>query len=119
MLEPFVISLALLLTVPITLFAKRVSPQPASPIVHNNIKYSAEGDGRTGYVVATDVSSGKELWRAEIFHVHLKPFLEEDVQWVFINCLKVTDSALLVRDEKSRCYRLNLDTRHVEKTRCP
>lgn len=118
MLKLLVIPLAVLLAVPMTLSAKRVPPQPVSPIVHNNVKYSAEGDGRTGYVVATDDSNGTELWRAKIFHVHLKPFLEEDVQWVFISDLKLSGNALLVRDEKSRCYRVDLFTKHVQRSSC-
>ena len=83
-----------------------------------NIEYSADGDGRTGYVVATEVATGKELWRVKIFHIHVKPWLEEDVQWVFISDLKLLDNTLLVRDEKSRCYRVDLATTHVHKSNC-
>jgi hypothetical protein len=119
MLKFLAFLLAILLAIPITSSAKRVPPQPVSPLVHNNVKYSAEGDGRTGYVVATDDSNGKVMWRAKIFHVHLKPFLEEDVQWVFISDLKLSGNALLVRDEKSRCYRVDLSTKRVQRSSCP
>lgn len=111
--------LLMIAAISLNMSAKRMPPQPVSPVVRNNIEYSTDGDGRTGYVVATDVANGKELWRAKIFHVHLKPFLEEDVQWVFITDLKLVDNALSVRDEKSRCYRLDLATRYVRKTQCP
>jgi hypothetical protein len=70
-------------------------------------------------VVANEVTTGNELWRVEIFRVHLEPGLEEDVQWVFISDLKLLDSTLLVRDEKSRCYRLDLTTKQVKKSQCP
>ena len=106
-------------TAPFDMFAKRIPPPHVSPVVYKNVKYSAEGDGRTGYVVAVDVETGKELWKAEIFHVQLKALLEEDVQWVFIEDLKLLDKAFFVRDEKSRCYRLDLATRRAQKTSCP
>jgi hypothetical protein len=97
------------------LFAKRTPRPIVNPIVSENIKYSAQGDGRTGYVVANEVITGKELWRVEIFRVHLEPGLEEDVQWVFITELKLVDNALLVKDEKHRCYVLDLSTRQVKR----
>jgi len=106
-------------TLPLAVSAKRVPPPHVGPVVYKNIKYSAEGDGRTAYVVAADVATSKELWRTEIFHIQLKPMLEEDVQWVFIEDLRLLDKALSVRDEKSRCYRLDFATRRVEKTSCP
>jgi len=102
----------------IPLRAKRVTPAPVNPVVTTNTKYSAAGDGRRGYVLASDLITGKELWRAEIFHINIKPFLEEDVQWVFISDLKLSGKTLLVRDEKSRCYTVDLVTTHVQKSRC-
>jgi hypothetical protein len=108
-----------LLAIPLNLCAKRVAPQPVNPVVSGNIKYSAHGDGRTGYVVATEVATGKELWRAKIFHIQVKPWIEEDNQWIFISDLTLLDNALLVRDERLRCYRVDLATKHVKKSYCP
>ena len=48
----------------------------------------------------------------------IKPWLEEDVQWVFISDLKLDEDSLLVRDEKNRCYSIQLNTRRVRKTQC-
>jgi hypothetical protein len=103
------------LAIPTNVSAKRAAPQSVNPVVSGNTKYSAQGDGRTGYVVANEVITGKELWRVEIFRVHLEPGLEEDVQWVFITELKLVDNALLVKDEKHRCYVLDLSTRQVKR----
>ena len=100
------------------LCAKRLPHQPVSPITSAKVIYSADGDGRTGYVVANEVATGKELWRVRIFHIHVKPWIEGDNQWIFISDLKLLDSALLVRDERSRCYRVDLATRHVTKITC-
>jgi hypothetical protein len=114
-----ILVVVVLWAIPPNLSAKRVAPAPVSPVVNGNVKYSAQGDGRTGLVVASEVTTGKELWRVEISRIHLKPLLEEDNQWVFINDLKLLDGALLVRDERSRCYRVDLATRHVRKENCP
>ncbi|HTM90118.1 MAG TPA: hypothetical protein VL155_18075 [Terriglobales bacterium] len=63
--------------------AKRVNPKPVTPVVADGVRYSAAGDGRNQYVVATDVSTGRESWRVKIFHTRIKFWIEEDVQWVF------------------------------------
>ena len=110
--------LVAVLAIPTGLWAKRVPPKPVSPVVHAGVTYSAAGDGRGGYVVATETSTGKELWKIKIFTVHIKFGMEEDVQWVFITDLSLDSNALLIRDEKSRCYRLDLDKKRVKKDIC-
>lgn len=107
--------LLVLLATPLALTAKRAHPEPVAPIVQNNVRYSAEGNGQRQYVVATELSTGKELWKAEIFHVDYKPDLEQDIQDVYIKELKPVNRALIVKDEKSRCYLLDLSTRKVKK----
>jgi hypothetical protein len=98
--------------------AKRKPPKPVSPIVASAIRYSAAGDGRNQYVVAEDAADGKELWRVKIFENRINSSMEEDVQWVFITDLKLADNSLLIRDEKSRCYSLDLATKHLKKLPC-
>jgi len=108
--------IGLLLIIPLGPFAKRAAPKPVSPVVRNGVKYSAPNDnGRIGYVVASDVRSGATLWDIKVFEVQIDPKLEEDVQWVFIADLKLDGNTLRVKDEKSRCYNLNLSTKTVEK----
>ena len=113
----FVISLlGLSLIIPLWLYAKRAAPRPVSPIVRNGVKYSAPNDnGRIGHVVASDVRTGKMLWDTKVFEVQIDPNLEEDVQWVFIANLKLDGNTLRVKDEKSRCYDLDLSTKTVKK----
>jgi hypothetical protein len=67
-----------------------------------------------GYVIANDVATGAELWKVKIFHIHIKPWIEGDNQWVFISDLKLMDHSLLVENEKSHCYRVDLSTRRVQ-----
>lgn len=72
--------------------AKRVPLKPVPPVVADGIRYSAEGDPRNQYVVATDVATDKLLWKVRVFHMHIKFWIgEEDVQWVFITNLKLAD----------------------------
>ena len=97
------------------LFGKRAAPAPVAPVSFGDIKYSAPNDdGRIGYVQASD-PEGKQLFRIIIFQTEINPNLEEDVQWVFITDLKLAGNSLWVKDEKSRCYSVDLRTNAVEK----
>lgn len=98
--------------------AKRIPPKSVSPVVFDGIRYAAEGDGRDQYVVAADVSSGRVLWRVKVFHNHIKFWREEDVQWVYITDLKLRNNSLVVRDERSRCYSVDLIKRRVRNADC-
>src|ERR1700693_6267121 len=84
--------------IPLELLAKRVAHGPVPPVVSASTIYAAQGDGRTGCVVANEATTGNELWRVKIFRIHIKPWIGEDNQWIFINDLKFFDSDLLVRD---------------------
>ena len=95
--------------------AKRVPPKPVTPVVAEGVEYSADGDGRNAYVVATATATGEEIWKVRVFHTRIKPWLEEDVQWVYITHLTIGDKALLVRDEKARCYTIGLRKHNVKK----
>ena len=107
------------LLIPGALYAKRIPPKPVKPVSANGVTYSAEGDGRKGYVVATDTSTQKELWRVQIFMVHIKFWIEEDVQWVYITDLRITGDVLLVRDERAKCYAVGLRDKRVKSASCP
>jgi hypothetical protein len=100
------------------LYAKRIAAKPVSPVVSNGVEYSAEGGGQVQYVVATDMGSSRQLWKVEIFRTHIKPWLEPDVQLVFITDLALRGGTLLIRDEKARCYELKLATKKVKKRAC-
>jgi hypothetical protein len=103
----------------VTAMAKRVEPKDVPPIVANGIRYSATGDGRDSFVVATDETTGKNLWRVKVFHTRIEFWRgEEDNQWLFISDLKIAGDSLLVRDEKNRCYSIHLNARRVKKTFC-
>jgi hypothetical protein len=99
--------------------AKRIPPKIVPPIIADGIRYSAEGDGKDNYVVATDSRTEKQLWRVKVFHNRVHWWRgEEDVQWVFISDMKLIGNALLVRDEKNRCYSVYLKAKRVKKQQC-
>ena len=98
--------------------AKRLPPKPVPPVESNGIRYAADGDGSDQYVAATEISTGKELWRVRVFHTHIKPWLEADVQSVFITQLKLVEGSLFVRDEKERCYAVDVKDHRVHKAAC-
>ncbi len=99
--------------------AKRIAPKPVPPIVAGGIRYSAHGDGKDSYVLGTDQATGKQLWRVKVFHNRVHWWRgEEDNQWVFISNMKLAGNALLIRDEKNRCYLVNVKTKRVKKHPC-
>jgi hypothetical protein len=118
-MKPCLLSVSLLLLCSLPATAKRIPPKEVSPIVANGVRYSAEGDGKHSYVVATAECSGKPLWRVKVFHTRIQLWRgEEDNQWVFISDMKLAGDSILVRDEKNRCYSISLTTKHVKKTNC-
>jgi outer membrane protein assembly factor BamB len=109
---------AMAVIVPIGLWAKRVPPKPVAPVTGDGVTYSTAGDGVDEFVVAAEVESGKELWRAKIYTVPIKKELETDVQTIYITKLKLSGPALYVRDEAKKCYQLELKTQKVETVGC-
>jgi hypothetical protein len=101
-----------------TLNAKRLEPKLVPPVIFNGVQYSAEGHGRDAFVTAKDIGNEDVLWRTKIFRSRIKPWLEEDVQWVFITALKLQGTSLHIRDEKSRCYSLDLKTKRARRHAC-
>jgi len=83
-------------------------PKPVTPVVSDGIRYAADGDGLDEYVIASNASDGKMLWKVRVVHNEIDPRMERDVQDVYITDLSLAGSALLVRDEKSRCYKVPL-----------
>jgi hypothetical protein len=98
--------------------AKRIPPKPVPPVLSGVTQYAADGDGQDEYVVTTDASSGNILWKVKVFHNHFKFWIEGDVQWVYITDLKLVDNWLFVRDEKCRCYFVDLKKKRVRKRQC-
>jgi hypothetical protein len=118
-IDRVIFAVLLPLVVQPVLFGKRLPPKPVSPVTHDGFEYSVGGDGKVGFIVATDIAGGKELWTLRVFRIHTHWWKgEEDSQWVFISDLKLDKNALLIRDERSRCYHLDLSTKRVKPEPC-
>jgi len=111
-----VILILLALLVPNFALAKRAQAAKVEPVVYENIRYVAPNDdGRRGYIQAWDTRTEKKLWDLTIYHNFINPFMEEDVQWVFVKKLSVEDGRLKLVDERDREYGVNLKTRVVKR----
>lgn len=94
--------------------AKRAAPKTVPPVTLNSVEYSAPLE-LMGFVVATDITSHKELWRECIYTVPFNPALERDVQDVFITSLVIENGTLVITNECGDSYTLDLATRKVTK----
>ena len=108
-----------LLLICVTLFsgsipasAKRGAPAVVAPVLARGLEFSAPHDAM-GFVVATGISSGKELWRVQVYKIPMIAELERDVQDVFITSLALKDGSLLITNERGEKYALDLQTRKV------
>ncbi len=104
--------------VPGVAYAKRIPAPKVEPVVYGGVRYVAPNDnGRRGYIQAWDVATNKMLWSVTIFRNFINPFLEEDVQWVYIKTLRIDDGRLTVTDERDRAYSVDLKTHSVKRLR--
>ncbi len=93
-------------------FAERSEPREVAPIVQDGVRYSAP-HGAMAVVVATEVKTGKELWRVQVYKTRMVPELESDVQDVFITSLVLKEDTLIITNERGEKYALDLQTRKV------
>ena len=108
--------LAASLVLPATVLAKRIPAPVIEPVVHEGVRYTVPNDqGTVGYVLASDVATGKELWRKAIFRICLCPCWEHDVQWVFIKQMRLEGEHLILVTEEDKQYSLDVKTRRVKK----
>jgi len=96
--------------------AKRVAPKLVEPVVIDYVRYTAPNEpDQIGEVVASDVGSGREIWRKRIYRIFVNPFMEEDIQWVFITSLVQRNHMLIVTNERGKRFTLDPKTRRVTK----
>jgi hypothetical protein len=96
--------------------AKRLAPKPVATVKANGVEYSAPHEFM-GFILATDMRTHEELWRQQIYSVHINPELESDVQDVFITSLVIDDGILFITNERNETYALDLTTRKVSRRR--
>lgn len=95
---------------------KRGGAPNVEPVIYNNIKYTVPNDdGIREYIQAWDIKAKRKIWELTIFTNPIQPGLERDVQWVFIEKIKLEKDNLLITDERSRQFRLDLKTRQIKR----
>jgi|GEM_PF-2719557 len=100
--------------------AKRLPPPKVEPVVFNGVRYAAPNDnGRRAYIQASDAKTNRLLWEVTIFRNAINPSLEEDVQHVYIERMRVENGKLIVVDEHAGRYTVDLQTRAVTKSAKP
>jgi hypothetical protein len=98
--------------------AKRVAPAEVPPIVIGGVRYTApqflNPCGQPGgCLVASDVTTGAQLWSLKVYCTKYDPNLETDVQDVFITSLAAQEGALVVANEKGQRFSIDVNTRGV------
>ncbi len=114
-------TLALLALLAANVMAKRVPPNEVPPIVTDKSVFSVPhfpegGPAQKGGVVeAREPKTNKLLWQVQIYKTQYDEKLEKDVQDVFITSLTLdkVHNLLIMSDEKSRIFVLNLATKKV------
>jgi len=105
-----------------SLMAKRAAPKDVPPIITDNAVYSVPHVRlpqffmcNPGFVEARHPEIKKLLWRIQIYNIKYDPALEQDLQDVFIKTMSLDkkNNSLLVSDERSRNYVLDLTTKKV------
>ncbi len=102
--------------------ADRTPPKKVSPVVYNDIKYSAPQSPSSshkqtgGYIEAWNTKTNTKLWELKIYDVKFNPKLEWDVQEVYITSLKLDGEKLIITNENSDVYELDIKTKTVRKS---
>jgi hypothetical protein len=100
--------------------AKRAAPSKVEPVVHEGIRYVAPNDdGRRAYIEAWNVRTNKKLWDLTVFTNRIDPKLEEDVQWVFIEAMRVEKGVLVITSERGNTYQIDLKTKAITQSGAP
>lgn len=98
-------------------FLKRVPAPKVAPILLNEVEYRVPNTVETeGVVQAWDKKSEKKLWEKKVYSTRKSPFLETDVQWVFIESMTLgaKTNELVIVNEKKKTYTLNIVSKRVK-----
>ena len=115
MKRTLVVVTVVVLCVALPCLAKRMPPKPVAPVTKDGIQYSAPLD-HMGFVVATWLKTGREIWSRQIYVVkyEYQYGLEEDVQWCFITKIKFAGDKLRITNERGSEFELDPHTLEVK-----
>ena len=95
-------------------YGKRPAPAKIEAVLTATLRLEAPlNDGRVASVVAYDRASGKVAWTVVLQRIEIDPTLEEDVQWRFIESMKLQGDNLEVTVEGGARYKIELGTQKV------
>ncbi len=95
------------------LYSKRLAPKNVNSVVHNGKEYSIN-HSKIGTILVRDKNSNKEKI-VSVYSIEYEPYLEKDVQDVYIESLKIINQSLHIQNERGVLYEMNLDTYEVKK----
>jgi glucose dehydrogenase len=104
----------------------RPPPPEVPPIDIDGVRYSQVMDpealklsGRCGYLLATDIHSGKVAWVLQVYTVKFDTRDEIDVQEVYFESMQRVGQqrALRIVNEASQVFVVDLDSRQVQAQR--
>jgi hypothetical protein len=121
MMKTILHTFALIALLTVNVMAKRTAPEEVTPIRTEKAVFSVphfpQGERKQngGVVEARDPQTNALLWQVPIFTTEYNAALEKDVQDVFIKSLSLdkVHNLLILSDEKSRVFVLNLSTKKV------
>ncbi len=90
------------------------SPPNVKSVDHNGIRYSSPGDDM-GYIIATDIATGKTIWTKQLYKVLFSNESSNDFQRSIINRLSLKDNELQIYNDKKEIFGLDLKSRKVKK----
>ena len=102
--------------------ASRGMPPQVAPVTHKGIRYEQVMNGlrqglphRTGYLSATDIASGKQLWTLLVYETGRDPAMETDVQDVYFAAMTLQEQSdtLRITTESKQCWNVRLADRTV------
>lgn len=94
--------------------ADRMAPKKVEPVNYNGVIYKVNHE-KMGFIEAWDEKSNKLLWEVKIYKVNYNIFLERDVQDIYIKNIFIKNEFLIIIDELSRYYSLDIKTKKVKK----
>lgn len=120
-MKAIIYATALMVLLSANVMAKRIAPKEVPPIATDTAVFSVphfpEGDRiqNGGVIEARDPKTKKLLWQVQVYKTNYDEALEKDVQDVFIKSLTLdkVHNLLILSDEESRVFALNLTTKKV------
>jgi hypothetical protein len=101
--------LLILATISSTALAKRGPIPTVAPIECNGVRYVAPNDdGKREYIQAFNIVTGELLQETTLKRNMIWPWLEGDVQVVYIISIQIKDEMLFISDEKRRVFKHKL-----------